>query len=161
MSLVQQDYLRHQDGYTVRDHGPHLGERHAHRRVTPVEPVGAFVLVEKELAQPWSVGRWARPYPVERRFEPLTGAERQEPMVCGGVVRFPSAQRLLQLALVCPEYGNVEVLMLASCSAQPEIRRPASGDPPRSVKAAHDLQQSKGRKYSTNFAGWACSEGRL
>jgi hypothetical protein len=58
---------------------PHLGQRHAHRRVTLVWPVGTFVVVEKELAKPWGVGRSALPHSMERRFEPLTGAQRQEP----------------------------------------------------------------------------------
>ncbi len=63
-------------------------------------------------------------------------------MVCGGVARFPSAERRVRLVLVCPEDDDVKVLVIASCSAQPEVQRPPAGDPPRGWEATHELQQA-------------------
>jgi hypothetical protein len=79
------------------------------------------VLVEKEFAQPWSVGRSARPYPVERGFEPMTEAQRQEPMVCGGVVQFPMVQGVVELVLITSEDREVDVLVGSGLAAQPEV----------------------------------------
>ena len=74
----------------------------------------------------------------------MTEAQRQEPMVCGGVVQFPMVQGVVELVLITSEDREVDVLVGSGLAAQPEVQGPPPTDPPRSCEATDELQQARG-----------------
>jgi hypothetical protein len=47
--------------------------------------------------------------------------QRQEPMVCGGVVQFPVVQGVVELVLIASEDREIDVLVGSGLAVQPEV----------------------------------------
>ena len=62
-------------------------------------------------------------------------------MIGSGVLKIPPIEGLVKLFLVMPENGDINILVGSRLASHPEVKHPASHNPPGRVEAGHEARK--------------------